>query len=198
MSGSYRRACRRRKQLTTVSPEVESLRRLVFDDVMRSLQRQATVLAELRGRANILLAADAVVASLFGPTALKDPHPLSLAIGALIAFAGAVVGCIAVLWAVHDHGEICDPDEWLCKPRWPSRKRPRKWRVTFGPDQVMRFLAAETQPGSILKSPEYTPFRVARRINYRTISLRTRYFQFACVLLAAQIGCWTALVFAQP
>lgn len=181
-----------------MTSDVENLRKLLYDDVMRSLQRQATVLAELRGRANILLAANAVVASLFGPAALKSPHPLLLAVGALATFAGGVIGCIAVLWAVRDLGEVYDPKEWPSKPRWPSRSRPRKWRVTFSPDQVMAFLAAEPSGGLILKAPEYRPFRLARRINHHTISRRTQYFQFACVLLAAQIAFWTALTFAQP
>ena len=51
--------------------EAERQRRsFAYDETKRVLDRQATVLSELRNRANIVLAADAVVATLFASSAL--------------------------------------------------------------------------------------------------------------------------------
>ncbi len=178
------------------SPDEYERRKFLYEDIVRALQRQSTVLAELRGRANILLAANAVVASLFGPTVLSNPHPLALAIGSLVLFATGVSCCIAVLWAIHDHGPVVDPDCWAEMKKWPSKDRPRRWRVTFAPKTIEALLDGR---GPLrLDADEYKPFRLARRTNHQTISRRTRFFQAGCVLLACQIGLWTWLVFAQP
>ena len=54
-----------------------------YDETKRVLDRRAAVLSELRNRANIVLAADVVVATLFASSVLGkgNGHPLTLEIG---------------------------------------------------------------------------------------------------------------------
>lgn len=157
------------------------------------LGRQAAVLGELRNRANILLAGNGVIASLFGAslTANGRARPLSLAILALVVLALGITCCVAVLWSVHDAGALVDPDDWPDHARWPSSKRPRRWRVSFDPYDVLGFLQS-TDEASFDRMMELC--RLARRSNYRTIDRRTTYFEAACVLLLLQIGLWSALL----
>ena len=88
-------------------------------------------MSELRNRANILLAAGAIVAALFGASALGKGHLLGLEIAALVAFGLGIGACVATLWPVHDDGDLVDPSQWRGRPRWPRSKRPRRWQVTF-------------------------------------------------------------------
>ena len=108
--------------------EAERQRRsFAYDETKRVLDRQATVLSELRNRANIVLAADAVVATLFASSALGEGqgHPLTLEILALTAFALGIVACVMVLLPAHDK------DTGL---------RGRQWRVTFDLLELVNFM----------------------------------------------------------
>ena len=119
-----------------------------YEETKRILDRQATVMNELRNRANILLAADAIVATLFGASALGKGHLLGLEIAALVAFGLGIAACVAILWPAHDDGDLVDPDEWGGRRRWPSSKRPRRWQVTFEPDDVVDFEESQMPLGS--------------------------------------------------
>jgi hypothetical protein len=153
-------------------------RTFAYEETVRVLTRQAAVLSELRNRANIVLAADAVVATLFGASALGKSHPLALKILALVAFGLGIAACVAVLWPVRDTDNACHA---------------RQWRVSFHLDEVMHFVEgtddASWQEGISL-------FQTARQLNWNTNKWRNRFLQWAAVLLAVQIGLWAAVVLA--
>jgi hypothetical protein len=81
-------------------------RSAIYEETRRTLDRQATVLGELRDRANILLTANAIVATIFGATVLDKSHPLALKIATLVVFTAGVGACVAVVWPVRDHGTL--------------------------------------------------------------------------------------------
>ena len=126
--------------------EAERQRRsFAYDETKRVLDRQATVLSELRNRANIVLAADAVVATLFASSALGEGqgHPLTLEILALTAFALGIVACVMVLLPAHDK------DTGL---------RGRQWRVTFDLLELVNFMEG-ADPDSWRHGPPRTRVR---------------------------------------
>jgi hypothetical protein len=164
-----------------------------YEETMRVLNRQAAVLSELRDRANILLAANAIAAALFGSSVLGKGHPLALKILALTAFALGIGTCIAIIWSVRDAGDLVDPSQWATRSRWPSPKRPRRWRVTFELQDVIAFVES-ADAARAERVAEV--FELARKVNYRTIARRSKFLEAAGVLLAAQIGLWSWLVLA--
>jgi hypothetical protein len=176
----------------TDNPE-RKRRELAYQETLRVLGRQATVLSELRNRANILLTGNAVVASLFGSSLIANGHvrPLSLAILALVALALGIAYCIAVLWSVHDAGDLVDADLWPAFPRWPRSGRLRRWRVSFELDYVIDFLQS-TDTETFDRTCDR--FKLARKCNYRTIDKRTTCFEVACVLLLLQVSLWSVLL----
>jgi hypothetical protein len=164
---------------------------LRYEATTRVLDRQVEILSQLRNRANILLAANAIVATLFGASALGKGHPLPLEILALIAFGLGIGACVAILWPIHDAGKLVDPNQWRQYPRWPSSERPRKWRVVFDPDDVVTFVQS-TDTAQVAEISQQ--FILARSTNWATLAGRTKFLIAASVLLAMQIGLWSALV----
>lgn len=174
---------------------------LKYEETMRVLNRQATVLAELRNRANILLAANAIVAALFGTSALGKHHLLALKILALAVFALGIGACVAIIWSVPDKGTLVDPDRWPKRLRWPRKEAEetekakevdiRRWQVTFDLGDVVDYITS-TDVGRVTKISE--KFELARKTNWETIDRRTDFLQIASVLLAVQIIIWSCLV----
>jgi len=157
-------------------------RSFAYDETKRVFDRQATVLSELRNRANIVVAADAVVATLFAMSVLpKKGHPLALEILALTAFALGIVACVVVLWPVHDKDTAN-----------------RQWQVTFKLKELIAFVEGADSWEEWTKDnrdPEKKgKFQHARSRNWKTINRRTRYLEAAGVLLVVQIGLWVAVV----
>jgi len=161
-----------------------------YEETKRILDRQAAVLSELRDRANILLAANAIVATLFGSSALGKNHPLALKILALVTFGFGIGACISILWPVRDAGDLADPSQWRTLPRWPCRYRPRRWQVTFKPDDVAAYVEGtdSSRVDNVSKQ-----FRLSRKTNWETIKRRTRFLMCAGMLLAVQVGLWSWL-----
>lgn len=159
----------------------EHLRRsFAYEETKRVFDRQATVLSELRGRANIVLAADAVVATLFASSVLEKGHPRALEILALTAFALGMVACVVVLWPVHD-----------------TDTSDRQWQVTFKLNDLIAFIEGTDEASwQDWVNPVTGHFRLARKRNWETIDRRTTYLELAGVLLIVQIGLWAAVVLA--
>ena len=63
---------------------------------MRALDKQESVLDELRSRTGVLLAASALAASFLGRDAFRDPEPV-LAAAALVAFVTAIGASVYIL-----------------------------------------------------------------------------------------------------
>jgi hypothetical protein len=161
---------------------------------MRVLGRQSAVLDGLRNRAYILLTANSIVAALFASAAFqnsKAQHHLALAILALVAFALGITSCIGTIWSVHDAGPMVDPVAWNGYPRWPSRDRPRRWRVTFDLKIVTDFY--EKLADQRTYNETVATFNLARKANWATINRRTDFLAAACVLLPIQIALWAVL-----
>jgi len=70
--------------------------RLAFDAALRALDKQETLLDELRSRTGALLAASALAASFLGGAAFKDPSPALAAI-ALLAFVSSIGSSVFIL-----------------------------------------------------------------------------------------------------
>lgn len=155
-----------------------------YDETKRVLDRQSTVLSELRNRANIMLTANAVVATLFASSVLGKDHALALEILALAAFALGIAACVAVLWPVHDY---------------EAPGHPRQWQVTFNLQELVTFIegtdSAEWREWTA-PNPKPGKFQRARNLNWRTNKKRTRYLEAAGVLLVIQVGLWAAVVLA--
>ena len=108
------------------APASRSEREFVYRENIRVLERQSVILSELRTRANMLLAANGVVAAVFGASSLlarHRPHPVALGVVAIAAFTLSEVLCVAVLWSVRDEGRLVDP---LCWPTVLDRLRRRR------------------------------------------------------------------------
>jgi hypothetical protein len=148
--------------------------RFAYEHTLRALDRYATVLSELRTRTSIVLTATGIVVSTLGASALEDAHPLLPLVCGLVALTAGLAACIAVLWAIGDHG--------------PNRH----WKVTISNERV-RELATREDESDLLRSvvDELTE---ARRLSYTTLNRRTTYFQMACWLLGVQILAWAAVI----
>jgi hypothetical protein len=70
--------------------------RLAYDAALRALDKQESVLDELRSRTGVLLAASALAASFLGRDAFRDPSPV-LAVIALAAFLASIAACVFIL-----------------------------------------------------------------------------------------------------
>jgi hypothetical protein len=180
-------------------------RQVIYEESRRILDRQATVLGELRDRANILLTANAVVATIFSATALGKGHPLGLEIAAIVVFGLGVVFSLLIVWPVHDEGDLPgdEPTDspagtsgkqrlpgWTKRP-WKLEDRPRQWRVTFSPGAIATFLES-TDTGTTRQT--YDLFRRARTTNWKTIGKLNRWLVYASGLLGLQIVLWAWVV----
>jgi hypothetical protein len=162
--------------------------RFRYEHTLRSLERQSSVLAELRTRASIVLSATGIVASLIGPRALAEKTPLGLAIAALVMLTAGLLACIAVLWPASDRGKLADPD----LPRWRWQRRHRHWKLNLTARELMQVTARPTE--SEILDGMVDLLTPARRVNYRTLERRSWMFNSACILLVAQLGIWTSIL----
>ncbi len=152
-------------------PYIEPRERFVLEQTLRGLDRQATVLGELRQRANIVLSASGIIASLLGATALKNGHPRGVVYAALASTAIGIALCVWVLKSVRDGGER------------------RAWRVTLSKDELLGLRAESLSPANALDT-----LITCRGTNYETIALRSDVFIAACACLPVQIGLWAVVV----
>lgn len=162
--------------------------RLRYDHTIRALDRHTVVLSELRDRASIVLSATGIVASLFAPHGLTDPHPAGCVAAALLAAGSGLLCCIAVIWPVHDTGTM----ERQGNARARLRQRPRAWKVTLGRFELGQ-LPWDSGEVAVLDAM-VDALDPARLVNYRTIKARTRIFNAACVLLPVQIAFWVLVI----
>ena len=168
-------------------PPVE-LARLRYEHTLRALNRHTVVLSELRSRASIVLSATGLIASFVASQALQHPHPTGLVVVALVSAAAALVCCIAVIWPVHDKGKL-DPE---IKRPLLRRGRRRTWKVTLGRKEMER-LPWDVGEAAVLEAM-VAALDPARRVNYRTLEVRSRAFTWACVLLPMQILFWVLVI----
>jgi hypothetical protein len=141
----------------------------VWQQTLRGLDRQATVLSELRQRASIVLSATAITTSLLGAAALKDSGLDVWIVAALAVTTIGILLCVWVLTPVRDTGEG------------------REWRVTVGGEELVALLQGTLQLHEVLDT-----LIAARTSNFATIAARSRVFVASCALLPVQIACWVA------
>jgi hypothetical protein len=167
-----------------------SAARIRYEQTLRTLDRQAAVLSELRSRASIVLTATGIIASLFGSRALGLDAPGWLKGLALAAVALGLLACIFVLLPVHDGGPM------PADPRHPRKRfgedRPRRWKVSPTIKELDAAVALESEV-AILESivAKLIP---ARLLNYRTLKERSRALEWAGVLLLMQVLAWSAVL----
>jgi hypothetical protein len=141
----------------------------VWEQTLRGLDRQATVLSELRQRASIVLSATGITTSLLGATALQDGGLDVWVVAALAVTTIGILLCVWVLKPVRDTGDG------------------REWRVTVGGEELRGLLQGELQLPDVLDT-----LITARTSNFATIAARSRLFVASCALLPVQIVCWAA------
>lgn len=71
--------------------------KLAYEAALRGLDKQESLLEELRTRTGILLAASSLAASFLGQQAFQQPSPRGLAISALIAFVVSIGASVSIL-----------------------------------------------------------------------------------------------------
>lgn len=71
--------------------------KLAYEAALRGLDKQESLLGELRARTGVLLAASSLAASFLGQQAFRDPSPKGLAITALVAFGASVGASVFIL-----------------------------------------------------------------------------------------------------
>jgi hypothetical protein len=162
--------------------------RLRYEHTLLSLERQATVLSELRIRTSFVLSATGIVASLLGPSALVRETPKSLVALALILVGTGLLCCIGVLWPVHDRGRLADPD----LPRWRWQRGTRRWKLHPTIRELEKASVGEGEPEVLDRISKLLGH--ARRVNYRTLELRSWLFNAACILFTAQLAAWASIL----
>lgn len=73
------------------------LERLAYETALRGLDKQESLLEELRTRTGVLLAASSLAASFLGQQAFKTPSPRGLVITALLAFIVSIAASVFIL-----------------------------------------------------------------------------------------------------
>lgn len=76
---------------------VGEFEKLAYDTALRGLDKQESLLEELRSRTGVLLAASSLAASFLGQQAFQHPSPRSLAIVALAAFICSIAASVFIL-----------------------------------------------------------------------------------------------------
>lgn len=147
--------------------------KFIFEQTQRTLDRQATVLSELRQRTSIILSATGIIASLLGAAALKDGHPRGLLYAALLATALGIGLCLRALRTVNDK----------------ENDLKREWKVTLSAEELRQLERGEKNLAGL--TAELAPWRTT---NYRTIDARTKLFWRASVVLPVQIWLWSWVV----
>lgn len=163
---------------------------VAYAQLLRLLDRQAVVLAELRTRASVVLSAIGIVSALMGTQALTGahPHPAGI-IGLVLALGSLVVGllfCIVVLLPV-GRGEPSTLTK-LLGPLKPKDKE-REWRVALSPKQLPEI--AQLNDDDKARSRLYEALRDWPKVNYNIIEGRTDAFNWACITLIPQVLGWS-------
>lgn len=157
----------------------------VIDQMLRGLDRNASVLSELRQRASVVLSASGLIASLFGAEALKGDYSRVLALAAVASTAAGMILCIAVLWRVSDQGRL--PTE---SPDGTLVGGSRDWLVTISSARLRRIARGEVGLDDLVDH-----LAIARRTNFRTLRRRSRQYIAACCFLLVQLTLWAAVFF---
>lgn len=76
---------------------VAEFEKLAYEAALRGLDKQESLLEELRTRTGVLLAASSLAASFLGQKAFQNPSPQGLAITALVAFVASIAACVFIL-----------------------------------------------------------------------------------------------------
>jgi hypothetical protein len=170
----------RRFRIVADVTDNRSALRLRYEHTLRSVDRHAAVLGELRGRASIVLSASGIIASLFGARVLSEKTPLWISIVALVWLGLGLLACLVVLAPAPDRSRR----SWLLA----GRRRPRRWKVTLSAGELERATSGGTEETALQNIIDLlTP---ARKVNYQTLERRTFAFNVACVALVVQIGFW--------
>jgi hypothetical protein len=147
--------------------------KFIFEQTQRVLDRQATVLAELRQRTSIILTATGIIASLLGAAALKDGHPRGVLYAGLLATAVGIGCCLRALRTVNDRSD--DPN--------------REWKITVSAKELGQLKAGEKTLAGL--TAELAPWRTT---NYNTIDCRAKLVWRASAALPVQILLWAWVV----
>lgn len=152
--------------------------KIVFDESVRILASQETVLSGLRGRAGTLLGAASLVTAFLAPLALEGRDPTTgeavrvfdaLAWAATGAFVGVIVAALLVLW-------------------------PYRWVFGHSSHELMdEFLDADpaADEASLLRHLSYYN-DVNHTANATKLGRLFYIFAIGCLLLAVEIALWLA------
>lgn len=149
----------------------DALYKVAYDEAVRLLSEQETVIDGLRSRAGVLFSAAAITTSFLGARALHGTDWSLLSWLALATFAGVATAFLAILW-------------------------PRGWEVAANPHVVIRAYIESAEPLSIEDLHRELSFHVFGSYleNRKGLERLVVYFQVANVLFAAELVLWIAAV----
>ena len=104
--------------------ELASAYELAYDEAVRALSQQQTVIDSFRTRAGLLLSAAAITTSFLGAQALSEGNPNVASWAALACFFGLGLAALAILW-------------------------PRQWEFTADPRDVIATYIEADEPLSL-------------------------------------------------
>lgn len=149
----------------------DALYKVAYDEALRVLSEQESVLDSLRSRAGVLFSAAAITTSFLGARALhgSDWSPFSWL--ALAAFVGVATAFLAILW-------------------------PRRWEFAANPHVVIRSYVESAEPVSIEDLHRELSFHIYGSYLENRGALRRLVvcFQIANVLFAVELMLWMAAI----
>jgi hypothetical protein len=146
-------------------------KRLAFDESVRALNLQSSVLDDLRARTGILLSATSLTATFVGARALDEGFATwsCIALGFFVATGGF---CLGVLW-----------------PRG-------EWGFTFNAKTIIDGYVSSKEPATL--DEMHVEFAQINQENWRTNDERLKWlfwsFRLAVLTLVLQVPCWLVAI----
>src|SRR4051812_46045493 len=149
--------------------------RLRFESMLRSLDRHAAILSDLRFRASTLLAATGLVASFFSPRGLSKGDPRWLVALAVFFLIVGLLGCLVVLLRVPDRGRVGDDRGWAVTVPRTELERVRPLDEVEALEHLTNFMGG-ARPG-----------------NYKILKRRSFLLSVAATALVLQVTIWAII-----
>ncbi|HET7443509.1 MAG TPA: hypothetical protein VFJ57_02490 [Solirubrobacterales bacterium] len=151
------------------------LYRVAYDEAVRALSEQQSVIDSFRTRAGLVLSAAAITTSFLGAHALEGGNSPWTAWLALAVFVSVAIVSLGILW-------------------------PRRWEFTANPRDVIQTYIEAEKPAPIdeLHRDLSLHMHDSYSTNRRGLEQLAAFFQIACGLLASEVVLWIAAIASTP
>lgn len=148
---------------------------MAYDEAVRALTEQQTVIDSFRTRAGLVLSAAAITTSFLGAQAFEGGHSHWTVWTALATFVLVAVVSLGILW-------------------------PRRWEFTANPREVIQTYIESQEPAPIEELHRDLSLHMHNSYveNRRGIEQLAAFFQIACGLLAAEVVLWIVAIASTP